>query len=187
MRLRIGALALCLGMSTAQAEPAVTARATDLQAKPQADSATLASLPENARLEVLRRSGGWSEVKTQSGQTGWVRMLNLRFEGAGNQGAGNKAAPTGNPLNALNNLLSTGRTSNTATVTTGVRGLDEADLQQAQANPAELQRARGFAVDKNAAQAFAQRSKLAANRVEYLPEPAPVAPAGTGVNSMEGN
>jgi hypothetical protein len=81
------------------------------------------------------------------------------------------ASSNGNPLGALNNLLSSGRTSNAATVTTGVRGLSEEDLQQAQANPAELDKAQRFMADRNAAQSFAQRSKLSPVKVEYLAEP----------------
>jgi len=154
--------------AAAHAETALTSRATELQALPQSDAATLATLAENSRVEVLARKGAWSQVKTAGGQTGWVRMLSLKAEG-GPQPA------SANPAGALGSLLGAGRTSNTATVTTGVRGLSEEDLQNAQANPAEVDRMQKYAVDKNAAQAFAQRSKLNAAKIDYLPEPAPAA------------
>lgn len=166
------ALAILLAAGAVSAESARTVRATELQAQSQSDAATLATLPENTRVNVLRRSGAWSEIKTISGQTGWVRMLSLRFDDSVQQGSSgdNRAS---NPVGALNNLLSSGRVSGTATVTTGVRGLSEADLRNAQANPAELQKLQKFAVHKDAAQAFAQRTNLSPAQVDYLPEPVP--------------
>jgi hypothetical protein len=153
-----------LAIGIAHAETALTIRATDLQAQAQSDAATLASLPENTKVDVLRRVGAWDEVKTSTGQIGWVRMLNLRFD-VNNSAKGNGS---GGSLNALTGLLSTGRTSNTATVTTGVRGLTEEDLKNANANPAELEKMQRFATDKTAAEKFAQRSKLSATKVDYL-------------------
>lgn len=165
-------LAGLLAAGAAQAETALTSRTTQLQEQAQSDAATLASLPEDTRVEVLGRKGAWSQVKSASGQTGWVRMMNLKPEAGGAQ----QAAPaSANPLGALGSLLSSGRTSNTATVTTGVRGLSEEDLQNAQANPAEAEKMQKYAVDKDAAQAFAQRNKITPNKVEYLPEPAQAA------------
>ncbi|MGZ3238305.1 MAG: hypothetical protein ACXWIN_09045 [Burkholderiaceae bacterium] len=160
-------IALC-ATAMAHAESALTVRATDLQAQGQSDAATLTTLPENTKVDVLRRVGAWDEVKTSAGQTGWVRMLNLRFDV--NNAA--KANGTAGSLNALSGLMSTGRTSNTATVTTGVRGLTEEDLKNANANPAELEKMQRFATDKAAAERFAQRTKLVAAKVEYLQESA---------------
>jgi hypothetical protein len=155
------------------AEPARTVRPSALQAQSHSDAVTLATLPENTRVDVLRRTGAWSEVKTTTGQSGWVRMLNLRFEGGVAQRAGNERSAT-NPVGALTGLLSSGRASGAATVTTGVRGLTEEDLQNARANPAELKKMQKFAVERHTAQAFGQRSKLAPAQIEYLTEPAPL-------------
>lgn len=159
-------LTALLAIGSAHAETALTIRATDLQALAQSDAATLASLPENTKVDVLRRVGAWDEVKTATGQTGWVRMLNLRFD-VSTTSKGNGASGS---LNALSGLLSTGRTSNTATVTTGVRGLTEEDLKNATANPAELEKMQRFATDKTSAEKFAQHSKLSATKVDYLQE-----------------
>ncbi|RJF96096.1 SH3 domain-containing protein [Noviherbaspirillum saxi] len=174
------ALAAMLASGMAYAESALTSRATDLQSHAQSDASSVASLPENTRVEVIARKGAWTQVKTAAGQSGWVRMLALKQE---NSAAAPSAAPvSGNPLGALNSLLSSGRTSNTATVTTGVRGLSEEDLQHAQANPAELNKAQRFSTDRNAAQAFADRSKLSPLKVDYLPEPQTAA-----TRNMEGS
>lgn len=164
------AFAALLTAGAAHAESALTSRATELQAQAQSDAASIVSLPENTRVDVLVRKGAWSQVKTAAGQSGWVRMLALKPEGAATAAPASGSAGS-NPLGALNNLLSSGRTSNSATVTTGVRGLSEEDLQQAQANPAELDKAQRFVADRNAAQSFAQRNKLSPLKVDYLAEP----------------
>lgn len=159
--------ALLLAAAQAQADSAHTIRPTELHADSQSDAATLATLPENTALEVLQRRGAWSQVKSAT-QTGWVRMLNLRFDAK----AG--AAPTsasGNPLGGLTGLLASGRTSNSGTDTTGVRGMNEEDLNKAQANLTEFKKMQGFATDKSVAQAFGKRSKLKVATVPYLADP----------------
>jgi hypothetical protein len=161
------ALPWCLGASLACAEPAQTIRDTDLQAQSQSDSTVLSTLPASSHLDVLQRKGAWSQVKTGTNQTGWVRMLNLRFD--------TTAAPAksdGGPLSALTGLLTTGRTSNTGTVTTGVKGLNEEDLKNAQPNQEELQKMEKLGVDKATGQAFGRSSKLTPNKVDYLPDDA---------------
>ncbi|MBV8667546.1 MAG: hypothetical protein JO269_13785 [Burkholderiaceae bacterium] len=157
---------------SAQGESAHTVRSTEVHADSQSDAATVATVPEKSALEVLQRRGAWTQVKVAGGQTGWVRMLNLRFDTVSAAGAAN-AGNAGKPLSGLTGLLAAGRTSNSGTDTTGVRGLNDEDLKNAQANPAELQKVLKLTTDKSVAQAFAQRSKLTAAKVPYLPDPAP--------------
>lgn len=169
----VAAVLALLMLPPVHAEPAVTARSAALQAQPQSDAATLASLPEHTRVEVLRRSGAWSEVRTAAGQTGWVRMASLKPAG---DGAGPAAQASGNPLGALDTLLTSGRTSNKGTVTTGVRGLPKDDPQPAPSAPPRL------TADEAAAHVFSQGSKL----VPVPPEPAhDNAPAGERRNGTQ--
>ncbi|GAB3550431.1 hypothetical protein GCM10027343_33430 [Noviherbaspirillum agri] len=172
-------LANVLAAGVVQAEPALTGRTTELMAQAQSDAAVVASLPENTRVEVLGRKGAWSEVRTASGQNGWLRMTTLKPANAAS------APSSANPIGALQNLLSSGRTSNTATVTTGVRGLDEEDLRNAQANPAELAKMQQFAVDRRKAEGFAQRNRLVPQSVEELPPPG-AAPVQSDNNMVGG-
>jgi hypothetical protein len=59
--------------------------------------------------------------------------------------------------------------SSGASVTTGVRGLDKEQIQNAQPNFAELQKMQGFGVSRQDAQAFAGGDpRLASQRVDYL-------------------
>lgn len=168
--MRAYALPLLLAASVVQAEPATTTRATDLMAQAQSDAAKLVSLPENTKVDIVQRRGAWSEVKAASGQQGWVRMMHLMPDGAA---APARSAAAGK--GALAGLLQSGRTANTTTVTTGVRGLQEEDLQQARANPEEFRKMQKHAVAKTAAESFAQRSKLAPVGIDYLEDSAPAA------------
>src|SRR4249920_4042499 len=98
------------------AEPATVIRATELKSDPASDATTVAQLAENTAVDALERKGGWTRVKTKSGD-GWVKMLALRY---GAQGATARGGDSG-----IGRLFSAARTgSSGTTVTTGVRGLD---------------------------------------------------------------
>jgi len=144
----------------ASAEPANVIRATELKREPATDSATLAALPENAAVDALERKGGWTRVKTSSGE-GWVRMLALRYK-PGTAKAGDSGAKE------IYNVARTG-SSGTQT-TTGVRGLSAEQIGNAQPNPAEMNKLKEFAADRGAASGFAAEGSLSAKSVEY-PKP----------------
>ena len=155
-------LAALAAAGAASAETAKTAHQTDLYADSQSDAATLASLPQGASVDVLQRRGAWTQVKAGD-KTGWVRMLNLRFDAA--PGGAAPAASGGNPLASLASL---GRKSNSGTETNAVRGINEEDLKNAQPNPAAFEQVKAMASDKATAQRFGTKYKLNAKQVPYL-------------------
>ena len=143
------------------AEPATVIRGTELKQEPATDAPTVAQLPENTAVNALERKGGWTRVKAPAGE-GWVKMLALRYGAPG-------AAKQGD--SGITQLFNVARTGSSGTqVTTGVRGLDEKQLANAQPNPNELAKMKGFAADRNAAAGFASKGKLSAQNVDY---PAP--------------
>jgi len=153
------AFLLLLVPALALAEPATVVRATDLKQSPATDAATLAPLAESARVQALERKGGWTRVKTEAGAEGWVRMLTLRYAGAGEAQSGDSG---------IVQLLNVARSGTSGTqVTTGVRGLDAELLANARPNAAELDKLQGYAAPKEAAVQFAERGPLQAQRVEY--------------------
>lgn len=154
----MGLIALC-GMAQA-AETAYLVRATELKAKPFTDAATLVTLAGQSKLEVLARQASWMQVKTEAG-VGWVKMLSVRM---GNSGAPGKSGDSG--LGKLFNLATTG--SSGSTVTTGVRGLSEEQLQNAQPNPEAFKTLQGYATKKDEAQKFAKAGALKAEKLDYL-------------------
>ncbi len=140
------------------ADPATLIRATDLKRSPATDAESVVALPANARVDALERKGGWTRVKASEGE-GWVKMLALRYEGAGSAKSGDSG---------IAQLFNVARTGSSGTqVTTGVRGLDEQQLANAQPNKAELAKMSRFAVPPDAAAAFAAKGKLSAHTVEY--------------------
>jgi hypothetical protein len=143
----------------AHAEPATLARASALKAQPATDAATVTELAADAAVDAGERSGGWVRVRTPAGAEGWVKMLALRYGGAG----GAKRGDSG-----LAQAVNVARSGSSGTqVTTGVRGLDENDLKTARPNPAELKKLQGYAESKHASSNFAEGGKLKAQRVEY--------------------
>jgi hypothetical protein len=140
------------------AEPATLIRATELKKEPATDAATVVELPENTAVDALERKGGWTRVKAGEAQ-GWVKMLALRYGGPGATKKGDSG---------VKQLFNVARTGSSGTqVTTGVRGLDENQLANAQPNPAELQKLETYAASADASAQFAKRAKLQPQQVEY--------------------
>jgi hypothetical protein len=139
------------------ADPATLIRATELKSAPATDAESVAALAADTRVEALERKGGWTRVKASEGE-GWVKMLALRYGGPG------KAGDSG-----MAQIFNVARTGSSGTqVTTGVRGLDEQQLANAQPNTAELAKMSRFAAKPDAAAAFAAKGKLSAKSVQYF-------------------
>ena len=171
-------MGLMLLSSLAQAaETAYLVRATALKAKPFADAETLATLAEQSKVEILTRQASWMQIKAEAG-TGWVKMLSVRM---GNPGA--PAAKSGDSgLGKIFNLATTG--SSGSTVTTGVRGLSEEQLRNAQPNPEGFKTLQSFAVKREEAQKFAKSGQLKAEKMEYL---GPVKPSESSSTTETGD
>ncbi len=154
------ALALALGCGVAAAQSGYAIRDVAVKQEPYDDATTVGKLAEKAPVEVTRRQGGWLEVKS-SNLTGWVRMLSVRMGSPG----GTRSGSSG--LGSLFGIARSGASG--AAVTTGVRGLDKEQIQNAQPNFAELQKMQGFGVSAQEAQAFAGGNpRLAPQRLDYL-------------------
>lgn len=147
---------LLLAPAVCSADPATLIRATELKRSPASDAESVAQLAANTHVDALERNGGWTRVKA-SGAEGWVKMLALRYDGPG------KAGDSG-----VAQLFNVARTGSSGTqVTTGVRGLDEQQLANAQPNAAELAKMSRFAAKPDAAAAFAAKGHLSARSVQY--------------------
>jgi hypothetical protein len=147
---------------TASANPATVVRPTELKKAPASDAETLASLEENATVQTAERRGGWIQVKTDAGVSGWVKFLALRFSGAGAAQAGDSG------ITQLFNAARGGTSGSQAT--TGVRGLDAEDISSAQPNAAALHKMDDYAVGVDEAARFAAAGPLQAQAVDYPAE-----------------
>jgi uncharacterized protein YgiM (DUF1202 family) len=140
--------ALALPVSAAQV--GTITRQADLRSTPFSDGKTLATLKQGTSVEVIKRIGGWYQVKA-AGTDGWVRMWLLRFTGS---------AATGSGPGTLA-VLQSGRAGSTyTTATTGVRGLSEEELKNARPDPAALQLVENLAVAPADARGFANQAAL---------------------------
>jgi hypothetical protein len=150
-------LVLCLAPLAAAADPASLVRATELKKEPATDAAKVADLAENARVDALERSGGWVRVKTAAGDVGWVKLLTLKYGGPARAGD-----------SGIAQAINVARTGTSGTVvTTGVRGLDNEMISNAQPNPLELKKLQGYAETKQSSSGFADSGKLKAQKVDY--------------------
>ena len=154
--------AVLLGAGTALAGDAGTAlKADDLKAEPFRDAKTVGSLATGDRVEILKKEGGWLQVKSAKG-SGWVRMLSIR-RGEARKGSGDAAGVLG---------LASGRAGTGQVVaTTGIRGLNEEELKAAKYNETELKKAESFGTPQAEARKFAAEGQLVPRKVEYLPAP----------------
>ena len=135
-------------------------RQTELKSEPYSDAATVGTLAEKTQVRVLVRQGGWMKVETPAA-SGWVRMLAIRM------GTATEPASGDSGIKSLFNVARTG-SSGTA-VATGVRGLDKEQIQNAQPNPAELDKLSNFRAAQSDAERFAEgKPALKAQTVEYL-------------------
>lgn len=136
---------------------------TDLKSEPFVDARTLANLPANSAVDVLKRQGGWMQVKPASNGQGWVKMTTVKLGGAGSAAKGDSG------MTALWNTAVQGRSGNTGvTVATGVRGLSPEDMKNAQPAPDQVKKLDGYAANKSQAESAARNGKLSKQNVDYI-------------------
>jgi hypothetical protein len=155
---------LSLGGAAYAAERGNVIRPGQLKAQPFIDAATAADVAANQSVTILARRGGWVQVES-NGKQGWLRMLNVRLEA---NAAAQSAAAAAKPKAGVSpaSLFRTG--SSRTTVTTGVKGIGEEDIQKAAPDPVQLAALATLAVPDSEAAANAQQSGLKENTVDYL-------------------
>jgi hypothetical protein len=137
-----------------------TIKPDSLKAAPFADAKVIATLPAASKIDILKKDGGWYQIKSAQG-SGWMRMLSIRRGGA----------KTG--TNELSGLaaLSSGRAGTGRIVsTTGIRGLNEEELKAAKFDEKQLKLMNAYSSSRADAQKFAAQGKLAARQMAYLPD-----------------
>lgn len=134
---------------------------TELRATPHSDAAAVKPLAAGTAVEVLQRQGGWYQVKAADAQ-GWVRMSSVQLAESATQA-------TGGAGDALGFLRSGRSTATEATASTGVRGLDEAQLAKAEPDLGALAQVEGLAAKEADARTFAAQAPVQQTSVADLP------------------
>lgn len=151
---------LLLQSAAMAAESGTALKADAIRAEPFGDAKQVATLAKGDTVEILKKDGGWLQVKSAKGK-GWVRMLSIR-KGDAKKGSGEAEGLL---------ALSSGRAGTGKVVaTTGIRGLNEEELKAASFNAQELKLDESYAVSKADAQKFAKQGKLVARPFGYLPD-----------------
>lgn len=135
-------------------------KADELKAEPFVDARKVGALSPGDRVDIVKKSGGWFQVKSARGN-GWVRMLSVR------RGEARKAGGAGDLLGLASGRAGTGK----VVATTGIRGLNEEELKAAKFDGAEVQLVESYATSRAEAQKFAAKGQLAARKMDYLPAP----------------
>lgn len=150
---KFSTLLLCSSLALplmAQAQSMLSTQ--ELKSEPAANAATAAKVSKGTKVDILQRKGFWVEVKAGN-QQGWTRLNNVKTE-AGTSGLAS---------------LETGRmASGNIVSSTGVRGLDAVELENAQPDQRELAKLEALAVNKREADKFAKDGKLKSRKLAYV-------------------
>jgi hypothetical protein len=155
--------AVFAALPAAAADAGRLQKAEPLRAEPFRDASTLSTLAAGDRVDILRRRGGWFQVKSAKGN-GWVRMLSVRRGEAGKASGESEAA-------GLLGLASGRAGTGTVVATTGIRGLNEEQLKAAKYSASELRLSDSFVQSPADARKFAAKGKLNPRPMDYLPAP----------------
>jgi hypothetical protein len=150
-----------LVMPAFAAETGSVIRADGIKVEPFRDAKTIAMLSVGDKVEIVKKNGGWLQIKSPKGK-GWVHMLNVR-KGDMRKDSGD----LGGLLGMASGRAGTGK----IVATTGIRGLDEVELQSAKYNETELNLVESYTINRAEAQVFATQGKLVARKFDYLPSP----------------
>lgn len=160
--IRLGiVLVTVLAMPAFAAETGSVIRSDGIKVEPFRDAKTIATLSVGDKVEIVKKDGGWLQIKSPKGK-GWVHMLNIR--------KGDMRKDSGD-IDGLLSMASGRAGTGKIVATTGIRGLDEVELQSAKYNEAELKLVESYAITRAEAQVFATKGKLVARKFDYLPSP----------------
>jgi hypothetical protein len=169
---------LLLALGVVQADSGTTAQTVvsgNMNDGPYSDAKVVTSVPVNTNLTIIERQGGWYHVRLASGQLGWVRMTNLRLNGAGSGGSGSgSSTPAKSTTSSFFSLFESGRSgASGTTATTGVRGLNTGDIANAKPNLQAVTDLAQWAAKPDAAREFAKQLPAKAVKVDSLPKVKP--------------
>jgi len=123
--------------------------------EPKLPSKLVKTLNAKEIIKVHRRQRAWYNISSNDELLGWVKMLNIRFSGVMRR----------NSETGVASLLSSARSSNLPTISTGVRGFDEKDLKEAKANIKQIALLNNYVVKAENLQSFIKAGQLFTNDI----------------------
>ncbi len=143
--------------SMSQAEQAaITIRDTVLFLEPSSSSKKLTDLAKDRELFLLKRKGGWYQVRFPNQTEGWVSMLSVRFVSVEEA-----------QKNFISSLIDESAAVATASGTaTGIRGATEGKLDKSDYSPkVEMESLKRFVPTEEELQKFAREGELSGQAV----------------------
>lgn len=184
MALAVAAFAPVTHAQEKSGEALVVKRAAQLRDAPGDASRTLAPLPVQTPLtRTGERQGAWIQVRMADGTAGWLHMFDVTSASTASQSGVGASALRGltNFFNRGGSSAQSGSTVTTSTI--GIRGLDAADLANAQPNMASVTQIEAMRADAGQARQFASGAALSTRVVDPLPVPQTASPSTGGDNS----
>ena len=138
--------------SKAKAEQAaITIRDTSLFLEPSSSSEKVTELTKDRELLLLKRKGGWYQVRFSNQTEGWVSMLSVRFISVEEA-----------QKNFISGLIDeTAAVATASGAATGIRGATEGKLKKGDYNPkVEMESLKRFVPTDEELQQFAQEGEL---------------------------
>lgn len=163
LTMALAALGMTVVATQAAALTGVMLRDDDLRIGAAPKAAILAKARKGKAVDILDTRAGWTQIRL-AGATGWIRLLSVR---RGQASRTDLDATLGSAQGAINSPHDQGA----ITATSGLRGLDLADLKSARYDAAQLARLEGYAVGRAEAEAFAAQAGLKARPLNYLAAP----------------
>jgi len=151
--------AILFASSLAQAESGTALKNDTLRKEPYNDAKTSGQLKRGDKVNIVRKQGAWLQVKSAKG-SGWVRLLSVR-----------RAASTGNQAAGVLSVASGRAGTGQVVATTGVRGLTEDELKQAQFSEPETKLLESYSVSAADGAQYAKAGGLKPIKLGYLPKP----------------
>ena len=163
---RLGALAamgvmMILTASSVLAQSITFAKDAALRSEPRFDAAPVAQIKQGTAGEASTKQGPWLNIKTSAG-AGWALTTDVSY------GSSGSASSSGG--SSFNPFARRQTTSTTSTI--GIRGFDKETIGNALGGSGvvstqQLAMLDGFAVNKDAGQAFASGQGLHAASIQY--------------------
>jgi hypothetical protein len=154
-----------------QLQPGVVLRDSSVYQSPNRRSALLYKIEEDTKVFIKQRQKSWYEIDAESQDAGWLRLLAVRYLGDPKQGV------LGEVADFSSKVFNVQRTG--PVVTTGARGIDEEEFNEADPDFVTLDIILAKKINKAEVLSFANKERITTKDVKI--------PSATSAQKEKGN
>lgn len=137
----------------------VSATNASLKSLPRSSAKKITALSKGEPVTIVSRSGQWMKIRTQGEQEGWVEMLNIKLP---------KSSWSRKASGFFSWFGNAKQSAAAPTMTVGIRGISEEDLQNATPNYAALNTMNAYVATDGQGRNFANSRNLQARNINFL-------------------